>query len=272
VSSQALLSVQHLTFAFGRTLAIDDVSFSAREGEMTALAGPRGAGKTTVLNCITGFCRPLKGRIELRSRAPVPFLLERMDPCRVVRQARVARAFRNPRVFAGMTVLENVLVAQNTFACVTDFLSAMIALPRKRARKAAERAHYWLDRLGLGHAPARMAGDLAPGLQRRLEIARALATEPRLICIDQPETGLIDRERDELAELLFGLKADGPAILLTIEDLRMAMLCDHVIVLERGTCIGAGTPRAICGSSTVVRAWLGTPPGGEAVPRLAVSC
>ena len=235
------------------------------------LAGPAGAGKTTTLNCITGFCRPQTGRIELRSRTPLPFLLERMDHYRIVREAGAVRTFRNPRLFFRMTVLENMLLAQSARRSSAGFLFMLI--PMIGARKAKERCQYWLDRLGLAHLASRNAGELPPGLRRRLEIARALATEPRLICMDEPQSGLDARERDQLTEQLLEFKRAGPAILLATHDLRAAeRLSDHVIALDHGVRIAAGKPRELSGHSAVLRSSLGVPPGGEKVPRVWASC
>lgn len=273
MSTQPLLFVRHLSLAFGEIVAIDDLSFIAGKGEVTALLGPPGSGKSSVLDCISGLIRPQVGRIELHARTPAPFLLERMEHCRIAREARVVRTFRNPPLFAAMTVLENMLVAQNVRASATGFLLGMFALSRRRAKRASERGRYWLDRLGLSHAAGRMAGDLPPGLQRRLEIARALATEPRLLCLDEPDNGLNDRERDQLCGQLLELKREGLAMLITGQDFGVAAtLCDRVIALDHGACIAEGTPRDVCGQPAVLRAWLGVPHGREIVPRLAVSC
>ena len=202
---------------------------SARAGDITALIGPNGAGKTTVFNCITGFYKPTEGRIALQhgdrrvwdelealtdsgtrsfSRSDgALFLLERMPDYLVTQQARVARTFQNIRLFPGMTVLENLLVAQhNALDAAPPALpcSACSACrPIARAERAAiEKARYWLDRIGLIDRADDPAGDLPYGAQRRLEIARAMCTDPVLLCLDEPAAGLNPRESAELNELL----------------------------------------------------------------------
>ncbi len=267
---QPLLVVQHLTLSFGGVVAVDDLSFAARDGEITGLVGPEGAGKTSVLDCITGLTRPPVGRIELRSRSGAPFLLERMDADRIVREARVVRAFRNPRIFSRMTALQNILVA--LYAARSRAAAANLIF-LFTSRSASEKAGYWLDRMGLAHVADRPAGALPRGLQRRLEIARALATAPRLLCIDEPATGLDSREKDDLLRHLQELKRQPLAILITAHDFRLAeSLCDHVVAMDHGAAIASGTPGGICGQAALLRAGLGVPHGGETVPRIHVSC
>lgn len=271
MSARPLLRVQHLTLSFGSVRAIDDLSFTVREAEIAGLIGPEGAGKTSVLDCITGFHRPDAGRIELYGGPAKPFLLERMEICRIAGKARVIRTFRNPRLFGRLTVLENILVAQHARRFPAGGLWSF--LPIRWNRKAVERARHWLDRLGLSHAAGRKACELSAPMQRRLEIARAAASGPRLLCMDEPEIGLTMRERDQLGAQLFELKQNGIAILLTGQDMRMARaLCDRVFVLDRGVCVGAGNPRNVCDSRAVQRAWLGVPPGRDVVPRIHASC
>lgn len=272
--TRPLLSVQHLSLSFGNIRAVDDLSFVARAGEITALVGPDGAGKTSVLNCITGLGRAVTGRIELFCGRRTPFLLERMEHCRIARDARVVHTFRNPRLFARMTVLDNIILAQNSRLGASGVVAGLLAAPgRRRARRRLEKAHHWLDRLGLSQDAGRVAAGLPPALQRRVEIARALATEPRLICMDEPANGLNERESDQLADILRRIKHEGIAQLLTAQDFRFAaMLSDHIIALDQGACVAAGPPSVLCGHSAVLRAYLGLRPGGEVVPRIPVSC
>jgi branched-chain amino acid transport system ATP-binding protein len=265
-----LLIVQHLSLAFGGVTAIDNLSFVARDRQITALVGRQGAGKTCVLNCITGYYRPSSGRMEFHS-GERPFLLERMEHCRIAREAQIVRSFGNPRFFRRMSVLETVLLAQDALRSRTALLCGSFGLTRNRA--GAERARYWLDKMGLQHLAGEMAADLSPLLRRRLEMVCALACGARLICMDQPENGLDERERDRLLRQLLDAKTGGPAMLITAEDLRFAgPLSDHVVVLDRGACIAAGSFHEVCGDAAVLRTWLGVAPGGETVPRVALSC
>lgn len=271
MSAQPLLRAQHLSLSFGTVAAVDDLSFAIRKNEITGLLGPEGAGKTSVLDCLTGIRHPTTGRLELYGGSVQPLLLERMEPSRIVRKARVVRTFRNPRLFRRMTVLENVLIAQ--FAARPAVWSLTSILPSSWNRKAVERARYWLDRVGLGHAGGRTAGELTAPMQRRLELARAVAAGPNLLCMDEPDIGLGQREREQLAAHLLELKQAGIAVLLTGQDVRLVRsICDHVIVLDRGACVAAGKPGEVCGRAAVQRAWLGVPAGHDLVPRIQVSC
>ena len=266
-----LLIVQHLSLAFGSITAVDDLSFVAPEDQITALVGPEGAGKTSVLNCVTGLCRPLTGRIELHGGRRAPFLLERMEHCRIARNAHVVRTFRNARLFASMTVLDNIVVAQNGRFGTGKVISSVFGFPSRR--RALEKARHWLDRVGLSREGARVAAELSPALQRRVEIARALATEPRLICMDEPAIGLSKHETTQLADILRGITRDGIALLVTAQDIRFAeMLASHTVALDHGACIAAGSPSELSDHPAVLRAYLGLPPGGEIVPRIHASC
>ncbi len=266
-----LLVVQHLTLAFGSVTAIDDLSFTARDNQITAILGPGGAGKTSVLNCISGLCRPGSGGIEFHTAGGAPLLLERMESWRITREARIARTFRNPRIFAGLTVLENVLLAQNAMRSRAAELAALFT--SAKSRKAAQRARYWLDRMGLSQVAESPAGVLSPGSQRRLEIARALAADPRLLCLDEPAAGLDRWEQDALIRRMQDSKQQMPAVLITGHEAgTMESLCDHAVVLDRGRAIASGKARDLCSDAAVLCAWLGVPPGGESVPRIAASC
>src|SRR6202049_1717913 len=180
-SAVPLLAVENLTMRFGGLVAVDGVSFTAYHGEITAIIGPNGAGKTTVFNCLTGFYRPSDGRLTMHKGGEI-LQLERIEGFRIARRARVARTFQNIRLFAGMTVLENLIVAQhNPLMAASGFsIAGLLGLPRYRAaeRAALDRARYWLDKLGLTERADWMAGVLPYGAQRRLEIARALCTGP----------------------------------------------------------------------------------------------
>ncbi len=265
-----LLTVEHLTMRFGGLVAVDDVSFTARQQEITAVIGPNGAGKTTVFNCITGFYRPTVGRITLYGESPI--YLERL-PGHEIAQKGVGRTFQNIRLFPAMTVLENLIVAQHEFLMRESFfsLTGLLGLPsyRKVERVAVDFACDWLERVNLVEVADWPAGSLPYGAQRRLEIARAMCARPRLLCLDEPAAGLNPRESAELNSLLRSIKErEAIGILLIEHDMSVVMeISDHIVVLDYGQRIAEGTPDVIRNDPNVIRAYLGEPdevPMGDA--------
>lgn len=280
-----ILSVEHLTMRFGGLIAINDLSFNVGRGDITALIGPNGAGKTTVFNCVTGFYKPTEGRIVMRhgpgfqqeavdqvtnsglqwmaSDTGAVFLLERMPDFQISQNARVARTFQNIRLFGGMTVLENLLVAQHNPLMQASYMTigGILGLPvyKHAEEQAIDRAVDWLKQVNLIDRADDPAADLPYGAQRRLEIARAMCTGPELLCLDEPAAGLNPRESAELNELLQLIRSERNTSVLLIEhDMGVVMeISDHIVVLDYGVKISDGDAEFVKSDPHVIAAYLG---------------
>jgi branched-chain amino acid transport system ATP-binding protein len=253
MSDATILDVDQLTLRFGGLTALDNVSFDIKEGEILGLIGPNGAGKTTCFNAITGVYRPTSGTISFNGESLAG--KKRFQ----ITQAGIARTFQNIRLFPTMTALENVLVGADA-RHTTGMFSALFRLPKHRREEAEghQRAMELLRFMGLAKQADELAANLSYGDQRRLEIARAMATQPKLICLDEPAAGFNPQEKRVLMELIRKVRDQGFTVLLIEHDMRLVMgVTDRIVVLEFGKKIAEGTPAEIRDNPAVIAAYLG---------------
>jgi branched-chain amino acid transport system ATP-binding protein len=252
-ATRPLLEVDSVTLAFGGVVALDDVSFSIDQGEILGLIGPNGAGKTTCFNVTTGIYRPTSGEVRFEGASISGH--KRYS----ITKLGIARTFQNIRLFGAMTALENVLVGADAHHS-TGVLSALFRLPvhRREEDEGHDLALEWLDFMGLQDKADEVANNLSYGDQRRLEIARALATNPKLLCLDEPAAGFNPAEKRALMDLIRRVRDRGFTVLLIEHDMRLVMgVTDRLVVLEFGRKIAEGPPRDIRDNPAVIAAYLG---------------
>jgi len=257
---RVLLEARGLSASFGGLRALDAVDLQLFAGEIAALIGPNGAGKTTLFNCLTGLCLPGSGDLRLLPADGLPRRLIGLSPSRIAALG-VARTFQNIRLFPQMTALENVMVGRHA-RTRAGVVGALLRGPGTRAeeREIAAAARALLAQVGLRAVADEPAASLPYGLQRRLEIARALATRPLLLLLDEPAAGMNPHETAELDELVRRIRDDGVTILLIEHDMRLVMgLAERIVVLDYGRLIAAGTPEQVRADPAVIHAYLGEP-------------
>lgn len=257
-SGKAVLEATGVIMRFGGLTAVNNVNLRVNEGEIVGLIGPNGAGKTTFFNCLTGMYKPTEGEVKFQGTVLPP------KP-RAVVQAGMARTFQNIRLFANMTALENVMVGRY---CRTSAmaLTSIIRGPKYRHEEEATRARAQelLNFVGLGKTSEHLARNLPYGDQRRLEIARALATDPKLILLDEPTAGMNPKETEEAKELIFRIRDMGLAVVVIEHDMRFIFtLCDRVLCLVRGETLIEGSPQVVQSDPRVIEAYIGKPDDDE---------
>jgi branched-chain amino acid transport system ATP-binding protein len=248
-----LLQADNVTMRFGGLTAVNRVSMTVNEGEILGLIGPNGAGKTTFFNCLTGLYKPTEGQVRLSG-------VELPPKPRAVVQAGMARTFQNIRLFANMTALENVMVGRycrTSSGAITSILHG----PKFRREEAQtrQRAQELLDFVGLSDSTEHLARNMPYGNQRRLEIARALATDPKLVLLDEPTAGMNPLETRQASDLIFKIRDNGLAVVVIEHDMRFIFsVCDRVLCLVRGETLVVGTPQEVQSDPRVIEAYIGT--------------
>ncbi|EOD55667.1 high-affinity branched-chain amino acid ABC transporter ATP-binding protein LivG [Aeromonas molluscorum] len=252
--NQKLLEVSDLSMRFGGLLAVNGVKLDVDQGEVISIIGPNGAGKTTIFNCLTGFYRPSGGTIRYRGEEIQGL------PGHLIARKGVVRTFQHVRLFKDMTAVENLLVAQHRHLN-TGFISGLFKTPafRRAEQEGLDQSAFWLEKVGLKDLANRPAGNLAYGQQRRLEIARCMATKPALLMLDEPAAGLNPHETDELNELIVGLRDEfGVSVLLIEHDMKLVMdISNRIFVVNQGTPLAQGKPEEIRNNPAVIKAYLG---------------
>lgn len=254
MTNQTLLNVSDLKMQFGGLVAVNGVNLKVDEGEIVSIIGPNGAGKTTVFNCLSGFYTPTSGIVKFMDEE-----VQTLPDFKISLKGMV-RTFQHVRLFNNMTVIENLLVAQHRHVN-TNIFSGLFKTPgyKKLEDRAMTRAQYWLEKVGLTEVANREAGNLSYGQQRRLEIARCMVTEPKLLLLDEPAAGLNPKETKDLDNLIVSLKEDYHVSVLLIEhDMNLVMgISDNIYVINQGTPLASGTPDQIKGNPEVIKAYLG---------------
>ncbi len=249
-----LLTVKDLTMRFGGLLAVNSVDLEVGEKQVVSVIGPNGAGKTTAFNCISGFYKPTSGSVVFQGKEMCG------KPGHIIAQEGMVRTFQNVRLFKEMTVIENLLVAQHMHAEHNLLKGFFFSKDFKRKeQELMDRAAFWLERVGLLDFANREAGNLAYGQQRRLEIARCMVTEPKLLMLDEPAAGLNPNETRDLDELIVHLKDEqGISVLLIEHDMGLVMgISDQIFVVNQGAPLASGTPAEIQANPDVIKAYLG---------------
>ena len=248
-----ILETRDIGIQFGGLKAVDNVNFKAEEGEITALIGPNGAGKTTLFNLIAGFYQPTSGKVYFKGQD-----ITSLKPYQRTRIG-LARTFQNINLFKDMSVMDNALVGQHC-RMTYDPITAMLSLPAKRKQEKQSREDIMkiLDFMGLANVANEKAGSLSYGMQKNLEIARAMATRPELLLLDEPASGLNTQELDQLSQRVLRMRDIGITVVLIEHKMDVVMNISHkIMVLNFGECIAFGTPEEISADQQVIEAYLG---------------